>query len=143
MRQGRGSEATEAVFYLKAKKNPHTGVRTGCQYLISLSLCEYVCTTFVVFLISRAVRGQFPQTRDLWKRSSVGERVGHVSSHAVLRWSRSPGCSGFRGVFSVKRIFCHFFFSFFFVFDRTRPTASMRPPCLIYLATSILLLRSN
>ena len=29
-----------------------------------------------------------------------------------------------------------FFFSIFFFFERTRPAASMRPPCLIYLSTS-------
>ena len=46
MRQGRGSEVTEAVFFLKAKKPLHTGMRTGCHYLISLSVC--VCVTFVV-----------------------------------------------------------------------------------------------
>ena len=28
------------------------------------------------------------------------------------------------------------FFVFFFFFERTRPAASMRPPCLIYLSTS-------
>ena len=27
-------------------------------------------------LIATAVRGRFPQTRHLWKRTSVGERVG-------------------------------------------------------------------
>ena len=31
--------------------------------------------------------------------------------------------------------FSYFFFLFFF-FERTRPAASMRPPCLIYLSTS-------
>ena len=49
MRQGRGSEATEAVFCLSAKKPLHTGVRTGYHYLISLSVCVSVCVTFVVF----------------------------------------------------------------------------------------------
>ena len=34
MRQGLGSEATEAVFCLYAKKPLHTGVRKGCHYLI-------------------------------------------------------------------------------------------------------------
>ena len=60
MKQGRGSEAIEFVpirqkkaFYNEARprersdrgrfvplgKNLHTGVRTGCHYLISLSVC--------------------------------------------------------------------------------------------------------
>ena len=47
MKQGRGSEATEAVSCLMAKKPLHTGVRTGCHYLISLSVSA--CVTLVVF----------------------------------------------------------------------------------------------
>ena len=90
-----------------------------------------VCVTFVFLLIARAARSSFPQTRDLWERANVGERVGRVSSDAVSRWSRSPGCCGFRGVFWVGRIF-----SIFFFFERTRPAASMRTPCLIHLSTS-------
>ena len=47
----------------------------------------------------------------------------------------------------VGRIFvyvcvCIFFFFAFFLFERTRPVASMRPPCLIYLSTSILAIGS-
>ena len=43
MRQGRENEATEAVFYLQAKKPLHIGVRTGCHYLVCL-LCVRVCS---------------------------------------------------------------------------------------------------
>ena len=43
MRQGRGGEAAEAVFCLQAKTPLHTGVRTGCHYLISLSVCLCMC----------------------------------------------------------------------------------------------------
>ena len=32
----------EAVFCLQGTKPPHTGVRTGCHYLISLSVCVRV-----------------------------------------------------------------------------------------------------
>ena len=67
-------------FAFKAKKSLHTGVRTGRHYLISLPAClpvclsvpVCVCVTFVILLIARAVRGRFPQTRDLWKRASMG-----------------------------------------------------------------------
>ena len=38
-------------------------------------------------------------------------------------------------MFWVGRIFPCFFFSIFF-FERTRPAASMSPPCLIYLSTN-------
>ena len=41
----------------------------------------------------------------------------------------------FRGVFWVGRDFFVFFFRFLY-FERTRPTASMRAPCLMYLSTS-------
>ena len=44
-RQGRGSEATEAVFWPIGQKKPlHTGLRTGCHfwYLINLSVV-YCC----------------------------------------------------------------------------------------------------
>ena len=65
------------------------------------------------------------------------ERVGRVSSHAASRWSRSPGCSGFRGVFSVGRIFYDFIL-FFVLFSSNAHglIASMRPRYLIYLPTS-------
>ena len=53
--------------------------------------------------------------------------------HAVSNWTTSPGCCGFRGVFSVGRIIHRFFFRYFLFFERTRPTASTRQPCLMYL----------
>ena len=63
--------------------------------------------------------------------------MGRASSRAVSRWSRSPGCCGFRAVFWVRWVFsCYICFFDFFFFERTRPAASMRPPCLIYLSTS-------
>ena len=90
-------------------------------------------------LIARAVRGRLPQSRDLWKRERVGEGVERVSLHAVARWLQSPSCCGFRGVFWYGGISCtskyHFVFIFLF-FERIRPAASMRQPCLIYLSTS-------
>ena len=60
------------LFCPKAKKPLHTGVRTGCRYLICLSVCVCVCVTLnsSFLLIARAVRGRFPQTRYLWKRAS-------------------------------------------------------------------------
>ena len=75
-------------FCRQAKKPLHTGVRTGCHYFISLSVCLWHSS---FLLIARAVRGRFPQTRDLWKRASMGKRAGRVSSRFVSRWSRSLG----------------------------------------------------
>ena len=108
-------------------------MRTGCHYSISLSVS--VCVTYAVFTDCGSCTRPISQTREQWKRASVGERVGRVSSHSVSRWSRSPGCCGFRGVFWVRRDFV-FFFSIFFL-ERTWPAASMRPACLVYLSTSV------
>ena len=72
------------------------------------------------------------------QRGLPGSRAGCTGlTNKVSRWSRSPGCCGFRGVFWVGRIFSSFFFFDLFFFNRTRRAASMRPPCLIYLSTSI------
>ena len=71
-------EAASCLIYLstsnEAKKPLDTGVRTGCHYLICLSVCVCVCVTLNLsfLLIARAVRGRFPQTRYLWKRASMG-----------------------------------------------------------------------
>ena len=62
--------------------------------------------------------------------------MGRVFLRAVSRWSRSPGCCGFLWCVLGGVDFFVFFFSFFFFFEHTRPTASMRSPCLIYLSTS-------
>ena len=63
--------------------------------------------------------------------------MGRVSLHAVSRWSRSPGCCGYISwcVFLVSGGISFFFFRFLY-FERTRPTASTRQPCLMYLSTS-------
>ena len=122
-------EATSCLIYLSTS----TGVRTGCHYLFNRLVCLSVChpVTFVVFTYCESC------TRPIYTNPGymeVGkyELTWDVFRRAVSRWSRSPGCCEFRRVFSVGRIF----FSFFFFFERARPAASMRPPCLIYLATS-------
>ena len=63
--------SNRAVFRLQAEKPLHTGVRTGCHYLISLSACLSVCMCNIR-RFARAVPGRFPKTRDLWKRASMG-----------------------------------------------------------------------
>ena len=127
IRQGRGSEATEAIFCRYAEKPLRAGVRTGCHYLVCRCVCA--CAYHSSFLlIVRAVRGRFPQTRDLWKQTSVGERVGRVSLNAVSRWSRWSGCCGLSCVFSVGRIFLLFISHHFHFFERIRPASSTRLP---------------
>ena len=110
-------------------------MRTGCHYLISLPVRLSVCVTFVVFTDCESCTSRFPYTRDLWKRASMGERAGRVSSRAVSRWSRTPGCCGFRGVFWVGRDFFVFFVFFFFLRTHTA-CCKYEAPCLIYLSTS-------
>ena len=67
----------------------------------------------------------------------MGYRVGRVSLHAVSRWSRSPGCCGYVSwCFLLVSGGISFFFRFLY-FERTRPIASTRQPCLMYLSTSM------
>ena len=125
MRQGRGSEATEAVFFL-AKKPLHTGVRTGCHYSISLSVrpsvrlsvCVSVsaCVTFVVFtdcesctrpiftnLVSMEA-GDYRLTRETWvlaRRLEVVAVAGRLRIYSVVCF------------FSVRWNFVFFLFVFF------------------------------
>ena len=130
MRQGRESEATEAVFCLQGKKPLHTGVRAGCHYLISLFVC--VCVTFVVFTdcesCTRPIStnpgsmeaGEYGLTRGTF---FVARRLELVAAAGLLWISWCVlGAADFFRVFRV-----------FFFFERTRPAASMRPPCLTYL----------
>ena len=51
MWDGKHNNNNEAVFGLQGKNPLHAGVRTGCHYLISLSVClsVCVCVTFVIF----------------------------------------------------------------------------------------------
>ena len=49
----------------KAKNPLHTGVSTGCHYLISVSVC--VCVTFVIFTDCDSCTRPISTTRHLWK----------------------------------------------------------------------------
>ena len=95
-------------FAFRAKKPLHTGVRTGCHYFICLLFCVRVCNVRRFFLFARAVRGRFPQTRDLWKR--------HVWSNAwdVFRLEPSRGGRGRRAAVAV--VVCFGWGGFFRVF---------------------------
>ena len=108
-------------------------MRTGCHYLISLSVCVFVCVTFVVFTdcesCTRSIStnpgsmegGEHGLTRRTRFVAHCLEVVA-VAGLLCISWCVLGGA----GVFIV------FVFSIF----RTRPTASMRPPCLIYIFTS-------
>ena len=55
MRQGRGSEATEAIFCLQAKKPLHTGVRAVRHDLIML-LNKIIIRTFSLYTGHRIIK---------------------------------------------------------------------------------------
>ena len=143
MRQSRGREATEAVFAYRQKRletaSPlHTGVRTGCHYLICLSArvsCQCACVTFVVFADCESCTRPISTNPASMEAGEYGLTRGTLFHRTPSRGGRGRGvavdfvvCFGWGGFFRV------FFFDFFF-FERTRPAASMRPPCLIYLST--------
>ena len=107
-----------------------------------LCACQGVCT-FVVFTDRESCTKPIstnPATRPIstnpasMESREYGITRGSIS-RAVSTLSQSPGCCGCCGVFCVGWIFGVFFFDSFF-FERTRPAASVRPPCLIYLSTT-------
>ena len=97
----------------------------------------YVCVIFVVFTDCESCTRPISTHPGSMEAGECVEGVGRVSSYAVSRWSRSPGRCGFRAVFEWGGVFRDFFFRLLFFFERPRPAASLRPPCLIYLSTSI------
>ena len=121
-------------FAVRAKKPLHTGVRTGSHYLV----CRCVCTCDIrrFYWLRELYQADFHKL-GIYGSGRVWASAWDVfSSRAVSSWSRSPGCCGFRVCFGWGRFVHVFFFSIFFsLFERTRPAASMRPPCLIYLST--------
>ena len=145
MRQGRGSDATEAIFRLQAKKPLHAGVRTGCHCVISLSLlsvCLSVCVAFVVYTDCESCTRPI-STNTVSTSMEAGEyglthgtcfvarrlEVVEVARLLCNSWC-VLGAAGF-----TTRV-CVIFFFVFFLFERTRPAASMRLTCLIYVSTS-------
>ena len=102
MRHGRRSEATEAVYCPREKNPHHTGVRTGCHFLIRL--CVHLCVTFVVCThcenCTRPIStnsgsmdaGEHGLTRGMWvfaRRLEVVAVAGMVwVSWLVLVWAR-------------------------------------------------------
>ena len=114
----------EAVLCLWAKKTVHTGVRTGCHYLISLSVrlsvcvSVSVCITFVIFTdcesCTRQIStnsgsmeaGEYGITR---KTCLVARRLGLVAVAGLL-WI-SWYVFGAAGFFFLCFCFLDFFFS--------------------------------
>ena len=114
MRQGRGIEATEAVFCLYAKKPLHTGVRTGCHYLIGLSVCVRVTLNSSFLLIARAVRGRINTNPVSMEAGEYGLTRGTCFVARRLEVVAVAGLMWISWCVWVGRIFS---FSFFFVFS--------------------------
>ena len=131
IRQGRGSEATETVF--KGKKKPHhTGVRARCHYLIFLSVCvrAFVSGRLCNIRCFYGLRELYEA--DFHKLGIYGSGRVWANAWDVFRLAPSGGGRGRRA--AVDFVVCIFgwgglfsFFSRFFSFERTRPTARMRP----------------
>ena len=113
----------------------HTGVRTGCHYLISLSVCVFVCVTFVVFTDCESC------TRSI--STNPGSMEG--GEHGLTRRTRFVAhCLEVVAVAGLMWVsWCVFggadFFVFFFLFFVRTHTACCKyeaASCLIYLSTS-------
>ena len=108
-------------------------MRTGCHYLVCRCVC--VCVTFVVFTdcdsCTRPIStnrgsmeaGEYALTRGTCFLACRLE-LDAVAGLLWISWCVLSGADFSGGGFD------------FFSFKRTRPAASMRPPCLIRLCTS-------
>ena len=123
------------------KKPLYTGVRIGCRYIFCLS----VCVSVSVCNIRRFRCLRELHEADFYKPGIYGS--GRVWANAWDVFPRMPsrvgrgrqGAVDFVVCFGLGVFFC-VFFSIFFSLERTRPAASMRPPCLIY---SLLVMRNQ
>ena len=102
------------------------------SFNLFVCLCVYVCVTFVVFTDCESC------PRPIYTNPGsmeAGEyELTRGTCFLACRLELDARCCGFRGVLCVGRIFFLFFCSF--SFERTRPAASTRPPCLMYPSTS-------
>ena len=139
VRQGRRNEATEAIFWLLAKKYPHTWVRTGCHYFIFLSVCVcvLVCVTFFDFTDCESCTRPIC-TNPVYMEASMVQRVRRDFLRAVLRWRLSLGCCRFSAEFWVGRdFFVGFCFSICFFVQTHRACCKFEGTLPVYLFTSI------
>ena len=114
------------------KKKPfHTGARTGCHYLISMSVRLCVCVTFVVFTDCESCTRPISTNPGSMK---VGEYGLTRGTCFVARCLDLVAVAGLLWLSWCVLGGADFFVFRFFFFGHTRPAASMRPPCLIYLS---------
>ena len=103
----------------------------------SVSVSVSVCVTFVVFTDCKSCTRPISKNPGSMEAGEYGLtrvtcflacrfELDAVSVWLWISWCVLGGGAGF---------FRFSFSDFFFLFERTRPAASMRPPCLIYLYT--------
>ena len=143
-RLGRGSEATEAVFLLSGKNAPsYRGAHRVPLFNLSvLSVCVClcvsvsVCVTFVVFTDCESCTRPISTNLGSMEAGECGLTRGTCFLACRLELDAVAGLLWISWCVLGGADFSVFFFFDFFFFERTRPAASMRPPCLIYLYTS-------
>ena len=143
-KEARPRERSDRGRFLPLGKKPlHTGVRTGGHYLISPSV--YVCVTFVLFIDCDSCTRPISTNSVSMEAGKYGLTSGTcffarclevvaVAGLLRLSWCVLGGVD-----FFVCVCVCVFFCRLFVFFERTRPTASMRPPLASF--TSLLVMR--
>ena len=92
-------------FCLSEKKPLHTGVRTGCHYLFSPSVCVCQCVCNIRrFNWLRELYEADCHNPGIYGSRRVCATAWNVFRRAPSRVGRCRGCE-FRGVFSVGRFF--------------------------------------
>ena len=130
------SMRTPCLMYLSTS----TGVRTGCHYLIYLSVSVSVCVTFVVFTDCESCTMPIFTNPGSMEAAECGPKRGTCFLACRLEVVTVAGLLWISWCVLDGAIFFLFFFSrFFFFFERTRPAASMRPPLASF--TSLLVMR--
>ena len=127
------------LIYLSTSTGVHTRVPLF-NWFVCLSVCLSVClcVTFAVFTHCESC------TRPISTNPVFMEAGEYGLTRETCFVARRLGVAGVAGLLWVSWCvlggadFFMFFFRFYFFFERTRPAAIMRPPCLIYLSTSII-----
>ena len=122
---------------LSKKASSYRGAYRVPLFHLSVCLCVRVCVTFVVFTdcesctrpISTNPGSMEADEYELTSGACFVARRHEVVAVAGLMWV-SWCVFRWGGIVRVS------LFRFFFPFECTRPAASMRPPCLIYVSTS-------
>ena len=94
-----------------------------------------VCVIFAVFTDCESCTRPVSTNPGSMEASGCGRTRGTFFIAHRLEVVAVAGLLWISWCFLGERIFSRFFSRFFF-FERTRPAASIRPPCLIYLSTS-------